>query len=292
MSIETHGHKPIDNVVYGEENLPGPRVELLPALPHAQFAMDQLSKVFITEIHAEGSKNLDTAYWWLAHGGSVIWEPNHLSNTDGPAFLTFLRSTGMISDTHEDDPAFAIGLRLTQDKLFNSIGFTRFAPTIPVWPPTIRPKNTEELQVAKRMNKEAVEVAGKVLRSGRQLVVFPEGTRSRSGKLARGRAGVSDFHTAAQEAAADSKTVVDTLIVPVAMWGTEMIHPIENKFPVRRGPIYVNVGKPISAVELTDTYTHVREGQLRNQAMIDHVMIEIANGLPEHMHGEYAHSTP
>jgi 1-acyl-sn-glycerol-3-phosphate acyltransferase len=289
MSIETRGVKPVDCAVSAQEkNIP--KVELLPPLPHAQFAMDQLSRVFISEIHTSGDQHLNTAYWWLAHGGSVIWEPNHLSNTDGPAFLAFLRSTGMVSDTHQDDPAYAIGLRLTQDKLLNGVGLTRFAPTIPVWPPTVRPRNTQELQVAKQMNKDAVEVAGEVLRNGKQLVVFPEGTRSREGKLARGRAGVSDFHKARGEHGSSDDAITDTLIVPVAMWGTEVIHPIENKLPIRRGPIYVNVGKPISASELTSRYEHLREGQVRNQAMIDHVMIEIAHGLPERMRGEYAQS--
>ena len=70
-----------------------------------------------------------------------------------------------------------------------------------------------------------------VLRAGGLLGLGPEGTRSRSGALARGHTGIAYLAMQA-----------DVPIVPMAAWGQErMSHHWRS---MRRAPITVRIGRP------------------------------------------------
>jgi 1-acyl-sn-glycerol-3-phosphate acyltransferase len=288
MLNEAKGSRPAETDLEISELDSGQSVELLPPLPHSRFAMEQLSRIFISETNVAGEENIDEARVWKMYKLPIVFVPNHLSNADGPTLLSALRKVKFTKNNPNDEPVYAIGRRLTEDKLLNGIGLTRFAPTIPVWPPTMKPQSFEEVAEAKLMKKASVEEAGEALKKGKQLVIFAEGTRSRIVALAKGTPGVADFFTVAQQWG-DSfyPPQPDTLIVPVSMFGTEAIHPIDHKFPTRRGPVTVNFGQPFRASELQEQYGDLPNG-LRNQSMVDHVMIEVARNLPEHMRGHYA----
>jgi 1-acyl-sn-glycerol-3-phosphate acyltransferase len=84
----------------------------------------------------------------------------------------------------------------------------------------------------------SIRVAHDRLARGEALLVFPEGTRSRSGEMAPFLPGVARYLGDA-----------GVWVLPVGLWGTESLFPIgEDSFnPV---PIAVSIGRPARAGEL------------------------------------------
>src|SRR5919107_4371798 len=80
---------------------------------------------------------------------------------------------------------------------------------------------------------EAIDVALEVLGRGEAFGVYPEGTRSRDGRLYRGRTGVAQL-----------ALVSGAPIVPVGLVGTEKLQPVGSTLP-RLAKVTVRFGKPI-----------------------------------------------
>jgi 1-acyl-sn-glycerol-3-phosphate acyltransferase len=88
-----------------------------------------------------------------------------------------------------------------------------------------------------RAAQEALDTAMTVLRAGGGFGIYPEGTRSRDGKLARGKTGVAWLALTA-----------DCPVVPVAVAGTDRIQPIGASWP-RPHRFSVTFGKPLTFPE-------------------------------------------
>jgi 1-acyl-sn-glycerol-3-phosphate acyltransferase len=88
-----------------------------------------------------------------------------------------------------------------------------------------------------RAAQEALDTAMTVLRAGGGFGIYPEGTRSRDGRLARGKTGVAWLALTA-----------DCPVVPVAVAGTEKIMPIGAKWP-RPHRFSVTFGEPLTFPE-------------------------------------------
>lgn len=82
----------------------------------------------------------------------------------------------------------------------------------------------------------ALDAAGDVLRGGALLCIYPEGTRSRDGRLHRG-------HTGAARLAAS----VGCPLLPIGIVGTDLLQPPGARFPRLRRRCAVTVGEPLSA---------------------------------------------
>lgn len=67
---------------------------------------------------------------------------------------------------------------------------------------------------------DALTTAEEVLRAGQAFALYPEGTRSRDGRLYRGRTGVAWLSLASSAP-----------VVPVALRGTEKLQPIGSRVP-------------------------------------------------------------
>ncbi len=109
-----------------------------------------------------------------------------------------------------------------------------------------------------------------VLRDGGTLVVAPEGTRSRHGRLQRGHPGVV---TIALRSGAP--------LLPLVFYGGEAIG--HNVRRLRRTPFHIIVGEPF----------HVETGEERvsrdvRQRIADEIMYRMAALLPPAYRGEYA----
>jgi 1-acyl-sn-glycerol-3-phosphate acyltransferase len=105
----------------------------------------------------------------------------------------------------------------------------------------------------------SLDTALEVLGRGEAFGIYPEGTRSRDGRLYRGRTGVA--HLALSAGAP---------VVPVGLRGTQDLQPIGARLP-RLAPVSVAFGPPISPAG----YDGVPLGRARRE-LTDKVMAAIA----------------
>ncbi|MFN2451918.1 MAG: lysophospholipid acyltransferase family protein [Candidatus Dormibacteria bacterium] len=115
-----------------------------------------------------------------------------------------------------------------------------------------------------------LEYALTLLRSGRAVLVFPEGSRARDGVLRQPKAGVAFL---AQRASAT--------VLPVAVWGSDAVLPRGSHRP-RRSRVTVSFGE---AFTLPEQGAEDRPASHREAAEL--VMARIAALLPAELRGPY-----
>jgi len=111
-----------------------------------------------------------------------------------------------------------------------------------------------------RAAQEALDTAMTVLKAGGGFGVYPEGTRSRDGKLARGKTGVAWLALTA-----------DYPVVPVGITGTDRIQPIGARY-WRPHRFSVTFGEPLTFPEHRG---QAGKGKARRE-VTDRIMNEIA----------------
>jgi 1-acyl-sn-glycerol-3-phosphate acyltransferase len=110
-----------------------------------------------------------------------------------------------------------------------------------------------------RAAQQSLEVALRVLKDGGAFGIHPEGSRSRDGRLYRGRTGVAWLAIAS-----------GAPVVPVALLGTDRIQPVGARFP-RPGRLVVRFGTPLTFTAPPDG----RQGPAR-RAVTDEIMAAVA----------------
>jgi 1-acyl-sn-glycerol-3-phosphate acyltransferase len=110
-----------------------------------------------------------------------------------------------------------------------------------------------------RAAQESLDAALEVLRAGRAFGIYPEGTRSRDGRLYKGRTGVAWLALTA-----------GVPVVPVGLVGTDAVQPIGSSFP-RRAKVRVSFGRPIRP----EPYAGMPAGKAR-RLLTEEVMDAIA----------------
>ena len=119
----------------------------------------------------------------------------------------------------------------------------------------------------------ALDTAASILESGELFGIYPEGTRSRSGNLHKGRTGVArlSMRTGAP-------------IVPVGLRGTLEVQPPDQPAPRPFMTVEVNFGKPIDPARF-----RARDGDpLLYREITDELMFEIAHLSGQQYVHEYA----
>ena len=117
---------------------------------------------------------------------------------------------------------------------------------------------------------EAMKKSLQVLERGYIFGMAPEGTRNRTGVLARAQPGVALLGLRSRAP-----------ILPIAHWGGEKLR--ENLAHLRRTEFHIRVGKPFILNARGERITR----ELR-QKMADEIMYEIAGLLPVDYRGAYA----
>jgi 1-acyl-sn-glycerol-3-phosphate acyltransferase len=109
-------------------------------------------------------------------------------------------------------------------------------------------------------SERALESATEVLEAGGVFAIYPEGTRTRDGRLHRGHTGIARLalRTGAP-------------IVPVGMIGTDEINPIGRKLPRLFRAVMIRFGTPISV----DRYAGREHDKLVLRQITDEVMFEM-----------------
>lgn len=161
----------------------------------------------------EGAENIPKT-------GAAILAPNHLSFID--SIVVPLATSRRVTFLAKAEYFEGKGL-----KGFLTRNFFRSAGQIPVERGTARASN-------------ALTAAAKVLQNGGLIALYPEGTRSPSGKLYKGRTGVARL-------ALENKVPV----IPIGLHGTREIQPPERNIP-KLGRVGIKIGKPLDFSHLYD----------------------------------------
>lgn len=109
-------------------------------------------------------------------------------------------------------------------------------------------------------SKRALDVAASVLDRGELFGIYPEGTRSRDGRLHRGHTG-----------AARLALRTGAPLVPVGLVGTREIQPPDAKLPRIFRACAVRIGRPIDVTHYTDR----ADDRLVLRQLTDELMYEI-----------------
>jgi 1-acyl-sn-glycerol-3-phosphate acyltransferase len=211
---------------------------------------------------------LGTEHLAAVTGKPVVMVANHLSYSDANLLEVLLHQAG----------AGALAERLTViagPKVYSSLR-RRFSSlcfgTIKV-PQSSGVSSEEAVMNARAVAlaaRRVIEIAHERLRLGEALLVFAEGTRSRTGEMQRLLPGVARYLESP-----------GTLILPVGIAGSEALFPIDEGSlnPVR---IEVCIGPPMDADAL-----RARSGGSRQRVM-DAIGLAIAASLPPAYRGVYA----
>ncbi|WP_297425904.1 1-acyl-sn-glycerol-3-phosphate acyltransferase [Clostridium sp.] len=182
-----------------------------------------------------------------------IFVCNHLSNSDGLVLSKILKE--------KSDPYFVAGVKLSDDPI-TQLG-TQIVKNIP-----IKPNSAD---------KEAITKVVKALKEGNDVLIFPEGTRSRTGAMIEGRKGILLF---ARMAKAE--------IIPIGMSGTDILLPISKDGDMgsekwKHSDVTVNIGEKI-------VFPNKEQDEDKHEyddKCMDILMRGIANLLPEKYRGIY-----
>jgi 1-acyl-sn-glycerol-3-phosphate acyltransferase len=181
----------------------------------------------------------------------VLFICNHLSNSDALVISNVLK---------EEDITFVAGIKLSNNPLTN-LGIT-ITKTI-----TIKPNTAD---------KDAISKIIKTLKAGKNILIFPEGTRSRNASMIEARRGVFLVQKLSKAA-----------IIPLGISGTEKLLPVNKedmtleKFHYAK--VTLNIGKQIEMPEkVKDEDKHNYE-----ERSVRFMMEKVAELLPESYRGVY-----
>jgi 1-acyl-sn-glycerol-3-phosphate acyltransferase len=119
----------------------------------------------------------------------------------------------------------------------------------------------------------ALSAAQRVLENGELFGIYPEGTRSRDGRLYRGHTGPARLALRAQ-----------VPIIPVGIQGAREVMPPDAKFPSLRKPVTIRFGRPVTVGRYLDR----ADDRLVLRQIIDEVMFAIRELSGQEYVDEYA----
>ncbi|MFM9329306.1 lysophospholipid acyltransferase family protein [Paenibacillus mesotrionivorans] len=223
-------------------------IQLLPA-----SWSNSISKVIIgrslqqyARIHVQGGEHLQGLQT------PVIFICNHLSNSDALVLDKVLKQI---------DPTFVAGEKLSNNAV-TGLGLNVIKTT------TIKPNTAD---------KEGLTNMIRLIKQGESLLIFPEGTRSRTGSLIEAKKGVLLV-----------ARMTGAPIVPIGLCGTEKLLPINLNGDMRTerfypAEVFISIGQPFELPRRAPE----QDKKGYDDSTIHMMMRKIAAILPEEYRGVY-----
>lgn len=181
----------------------------------------------------------------------ILFVCNHLSNSDGLILNKILKDYNI---------TFVAGVKLSNNPM-TKLG-THVVKTI-----TINPNSAD---------KESISSIIKTLKNKNNVLIFPEGTRSRDGKMIKAKNGVLLIQKLSK-----------TPVVPIGITGTEKLLSINDKDMKSEkfdyADVKISIGTPITMPERSKD----ENKQEYEEKAINILMKSIADLLPEQYRGVY-----
>ena len=198
------------------------------------------------DIHVEGIENIKDIK------RPILFVCNHLSNSDGVILNKILK---------EENVTFVAGIKLSKNP-FTNMG-TYVVKTI-----TIKPNTAD---------KDAISSIVKTLKGGNNVLIFPEGTRSRTGKMIEAKKGVVLI-----------QKLTKARIVPIGIWGSEKLLPINEKDMGNEKFNYAKVNVRFGEELLIKAREKEEEKHHYEERILNSIMASIAALIPEEYRGVYS----
>lgn len=197
------------------------------------------------EIELHGMENLEGVK------RPIIFISNHLSNSDGLILNRVLK---------DEDVTYVAGVKLSQNPVTN-LAIQMAKTTL------VKPNSAD---------KEGIEKIIKIIKNGGSILIFPEGTRSRSSKMIKAKKGIYLIIK-----------LTGAKVIPIGLSGTEKLLPISDedmgteKF--QNAKVNVNIGKAINIPKKDKE----EDRHLYEERVVDHLMSSIAELIPSEYRGVY-----
>ncbi len=209
-------------------------------MKYAEAAVNRVIRIILRLLFRFDASELEK----VPAGGPMLMIVNHVSVFEGPLLYVYMRPRNTIA--------------LAKKQLWEH-RVTRFLMNIWGTIPVDRGM----------LDRQSMAQCFDVLKRGDFLCIAPEGTRSRDGKLRKGKEGIAFI-------AAKSHVP----IIPVVTFGFEKFQEYAKRF--RRTPVSIKVGSPFEIIS--------RKGRLNaadRQAITDEMMLRMAQLMPPEYHGRY-----
>ena len=223
-------------------------------------------RVLRPEPVVDGVHHLDAV-----RGRPLVIFANHLSYSDANVIEVLLRKAdaGYVADRLTAIAGPKVYSNVT--RRFSSLCFG----TIKV--PQSSERSSEDAVMnprdVARAARRAIEIAHERLSLGEALLIFAEGSRSRSAQMQQFLPGTARY-----------LEMPGTWVLPIGITGTEKLFPIDGA-ALHQVPITMNVGRPRSVADLRDRYQRDRRG------MMNGIGYAVADLLPAEYRGVYGQPT-
>lgn len=249
-------------------------------VPFLRDFMVQFFDPLMRNFTIEGKENLSLIVPLLGKFPLVLIS-NHLSHFDTAAIYNLLYREGGDARKLADSLVFIAG-RLAFEPDFTRLGLYMIDSLL-VCSKRDMQDNPGQADLMTRINMRSFRQAQQLQKEGKVIAVFPEGTRSRTGKLIAFVDTVYHY-------------VANKIIIPVSLQGTEEVLPTEGfLFNAAYGKL--SIGKPTLVGELPKKLMpelpdyverlEMPEDGDKKQFVIDNLALLIGQNLHRHRHGAY-----
>lgn len=206
---------------------------------------------------------------------------NHLSHLDAPAIFALLYNAGPQGRKIAEKLIFIAG-RLAFEPDFTRLGLYMFG-TLLVCSKKDMSDTPSLSDIMTKINMRAFRQSQKLQNDGSIISIFPEGTRSRDGRLMPFVDTVYHY-------------VANKIVLPISLEGTEKILPTSG-FLFNQASGKLTIGKPVLVGELNKKLAQYFPDNLeqiqfpgkgdKKQFLIDNLALLVGSNLNKHQHGTY-----